>query len=94
MPCPENWAGLAFSPVRKLEAAPAHPLQCRGPGKDSFPDSQRTASVKADAGGLEAEQFRPNGLALIRGSAYGCSSPLPLLPFPVKRDACPLASRQ
>lgn len=76
----------------KIEVAPTHPLQCRSLGKDGFPGSQRTTSIKPDSGGFEAGKFRPDGFDLIRGNPYadGLQS---LLPFPVKRDACPLASR-
>ena len=32
--------------------------------------------IKADSGGFEAVKFRPDGLDLIRGNAYGCSPPV------------------
>lgn len=67
-----------FRQLGKLEAAPAHPLQCRIQGKDGFPDRQRTASIKADSGGFEAGKFRPDGFDMIRGNAHGCSPPVSL----------------
>lgn len=48
--------------------------------------------IKPDTSRLETEKFRPDSFDLIRGNAHA-DVLLCFLPFPVKRDACPRASR-
>lgn len=83
----------SFSVSSASRSRACAPLQCRSQGKDGFPGSQRTTSIKPDSGGFEAGKFHPDDLDLIRGNAHA-DVLQSLLPFPVKRDACPLASRQ